>query len=71
MACSQQLLCRHPPVGNDAHNGGHKDGNDSLYGIEYTNVGPQSGWTKITGHGCKVSPPNSKLEEIHDNQPNF
>jgi len=71
MADTQHLLCLNPSVGNNADNGGHEDGDDALYRIEDTNLTAQSMRVQVGAHTSQISPPDGKLEEIHENEPEF
>ena len=71
MADTQKLLSRNPAVGHDAHQSGHKKGNDTLDGKEFADVGTHANAAKINAQRTKISSPHRKDEEVHHNKSEF
>jgi hypothetical protein len=69
MTDTQYLLCLNPSVGNNTDDSGHKDGDNALYRIENANLTTQSMRMQVGAHAGEIRPPDSKLEEIHENEP--
>ena len=68
VAKGKYFLGRHEPVGDDAHQGRHKDGHNTLHGKEPFDLRAQADIAQITAQGSQVSTPDGKLQEIHQNQ---
>ena len=60
MADAQHLLGRHPTVGDDADEGGHKQRDDALDGKKLSDVGAHADTAKINAQRAKISSPNRK-----------
>ena len=65
MAATQQTLGRNPTVGNDTHDGGHENRDDTLHGEERSDVLAHAHVSQVNTHTGEVSSPDSKLKEVH------
>lgn len=71
VAVSQQALSGYPAVSDDTHQGGHEYGDDSLNGIEPTDLRGHADRDQIRAHRRKIGAPCSELKEVHCGQTNF
>ena len=68
MAKTQEALGLYPAVGNDAHNAGHKERDDTLHGIEPSDDIAVSVRGEEGTHAGKVGTPDGEFQEIHQRQ---
>ena len=69
MAERQGFLGGNPFVGDNSHQGGHKDGDKTLGGKEKPNVVGKSDFAQEAAHTGQICPPHSILEDIHQYEP--
>ena len=71
MAEGKHALRRHVTVGQDAEQRGHEDGDETLHGIEKSDVFAHARRPEVTRHGGEVCAPDCELQEVHDDQAMF
>ena len=69
LAEGQDLLRRDPLVGDDAHQGRHEDGDETLRGEEKPDLRAKAGTGEETAHGSQVGTPGGEFQKIHQDQP--
>ena len=71
MAEGKHALRRHVAVGQDAEQRGHEDGDETLHGIEKSDVFAHARRPEVARHRGEVRAPHSELQEVHDDQAKF
>ena len=69
LAEGEHLLRRNPFVGDDAHEGGHEDGNEALGGEEKPDLRAEAALGQKTSHRGEVGTPRGELQDIHQDKP--
>ena len=68
VAKSEKTVTGNPAVCHHADQTGHEKRNETLNGIEPTNLGRQTVRGEETAHGGEIGTPNGKLKKIHCHQ---